>query len=267
MPGRTGAVAVAALALVPLAVFAAKRRWGAFVLGGTVAVLALMLVPDLFVRFSNAVSLSQSRRAAGFVPFAFAFAGGLALVARSIWVLPFAFLAGVALEHKWPGDFAYGLREGGPGEVTWFALIAGAVALVLGVVLARERPKERWTLGALAACLFVLPVAVHGFRRWTPLNKTDPDRPLARARAAPPRPSRGRGCDRVAQDRATRSPPPRPSTSSPLRRRTWRTRRRTIPTRRVDEVNRWLATGDPAIPRRYGATWAVRGGRLIPLRS
>jgi hypothetical protein len=39
------------------------------------------------------------------------------------------------------------------------------------------------------------------------------------------------------------------------------------PYTRVDEVNRWLATGDPAIPRRYGATWAVRGGRLIPLRS
>ena len=27
-------------------------------------------------------------------------------------------------------------------------------------------------------------------------------------------------------------------------------------------MSRWLATGDPAIPRRYGATWAVRSGRL-----
>ena len=86
VPGRTGAVAIAALALVPLAGLAAKRRWGAFVLGGTVCVLALMLVPELFVRFSNAVSLSQSRRAAGFVPFAFAFAGGLALLMRTVWV-------------------------------------------------------------------------------------------------------------------------------------------------------------------------------------
>ena len=199
VPGRTGAVAVAALALVPLAIFAAKRRWGAFVLGGTVAVLALMLVPDLFVRFSNAVSLSQSRRAAGFVPFAFAFAGGLALVARSIWVLPFAFLAGVALEHKWPGDFAYGLREGGPGAVTWFALIAGAVALVLGVVLARRAAE-----GALdARRARRVPVRAPGRRaRVQTLDAAQqdrPDRPLARARAAPPRPSRGRGRDRVAQ--------------------------------------------------------------------
>src|SRR5262249_59511645 len=134
----------------------------------------LMLVPDLFVRFSNAVSLSQSRRAAGFIPFAFAFAGGLALIARSVWVLPFAFLAGVALEHKWPGDFAYGLRDGGPGEVTWVALIAGALALGLGIVLARQRPKERWTLGALAGCLFGLPVAIPRVRHWTPLNKAHP---------------------------------------------------------------------------------------------
>ena len=80
--GRTGAVAIAALVLVPVAGLAARRRWGALVLGGTVAILALMLVPTLFMHFSDAASLSQSRRAAGFVPFTFAFAGGLALVTR-----------------------------------------------------------------------------------------------------------------------------------------------------------------------------------------
>ena len=141
VPGRTGAVAIAALALVPLAGFAAKRRWGAFVLGGAVAILALMLVPELFTRFSNAVSLSQSRRAAGFLPFAFAFAGGLALLARSVWVLPFALAAGIVLERQWPGDFAYGLHDGGPGAVTWFALVGGAIALVIGIV-ARPQPAE-----------------------------------------------------------------------------------------------------------------------------
>ena len=132
-----------------------------------------MLIPELFTRFSNAVSLSQSRRAAGFLPFAFAFAGGLALLARSVWVLPFALAAGIVLERQWPGDFAYGLHDGGPGAVTWFALVGGAIALVVGIVAARNRPKERYGLGALAALLFVLPVAVHGFRQWTPLNKTD----------------------------------------------------------------------------------------------
>ena len=108
--GRSGAVSVAALALVPLAAFAARRRWSAFVLGGTVSILALMLVPTLFVHFSDLVSLSQSRRAAGFVPFAFAFAGGLALLARSALVLPAALAAGIALQLLWPGDFVYGLR-------------------------------------------------------------------------------------------------------------------------------------------------------------
>ena len=39
------------------------------------------------------------------------------------------------------------------------------------------------------------------------------------------------------------------------------------PYQRVADVNRWLATGDPAIPRKYGATWAVRGGRLYRLTS
>ena len=74
------------------------------------------------MHFSDAVSLSQSRRAAGFVPFAFAFAGGLALLSRSVAVLPLALVAGIVLEQRWPGDFAYGLGDGGPAAVTWFAL-------------------------------------------------------------------------------------------------------------------------------------------------
>jgi len=223
-------------------------------------------VPDLFVRFSDAVSLSQSRRAAGFVPFAFAFAGGMALLARSLWVLPFAFLAGVALEHQWPGDFAYGLEKGGPGAVTWFALGAGVVALLLGILLAGQRPKERWTLGAVAACLFVLPVAVHGFSNWTPLNKTDPNAlPAAlveRLRALP----RGTvviASPEVSYEIAAAAPlyivaaPPEHVANT----------KANDPYARRDEVKRWLANGDPAIPHRYGATWAVRGGRLISLRS
>ena len=56
---------LSALALVPLAGFAARRRWGALVLGGAVAMLALMLTPALFTHFSDFVSLSQARRPAG----------------------------------------------------------------------------------------------------------------------------------------------------------------------------------------------------------
>jgi hypothetical protein len=63
--GRSGAVAVGALLAIPLAGLALRARWAAFVLGGSLAVLAVMLVPTLFVHLSHAVSLSHSRRAAG----------------------------------------------------------------------------------------------------------------------------------------------------------------------------------------------------------
>src|SRR6185436_7279878 len=94
--GRAGAVAVLALFAVPLAVFAARRRWGAFVLGGFLAVLVLMLWPTLFAHFSDAVSISQARRAAGFVPFPFAVAGAAAVLARllALGALPVGLGAG-----------------------------------------------------------------------------------------------------------------------------------------------------------------------------
>jgi hypothetical protein len=266
VPGRTGAVAVAALAFVPLAGLAAKRRWGAFVLGGVVAVLALMLIPELFTRFSNAVSLSQSRRAAGFLPFAFAFAGGLALLARSVWVLPFALAAGIVLERRWPGDFAYGLRHGGPGAVTWFALVGGAIALVVGIVAARNRPRERYGLGALAALLFVLPVAVHGFRQWTPLVESDRQalspqllagvQKLPKGAVVIADPETSYHIAAAAPVYVVAAPVPHVANT-----------RANDPAARVADVKRWLATRDPAIPRRYGAGWAVVKGRLVRLRT
>ncbi len=265
VPGRTGAVAVAALAMVPLAGFAARRRWGALVLGGTVAVLALMLVPELFVRFSNAVSLSQSRRAAGFVPLTFAFAGGLALLTRRIYLVPLAFFAGLWLEHRWPGDFAYGLRHGGPGFVTWFALVGGAVALVLGLVFGRERPRERWSLGALAALLFVAPVAWHGFSRWTPLNPIDKTALSPALQTALKRVPKGAvviASPPVSYEIAALAPVY--VVAAPIAHVA--NTKANDPVVRYRQVEHWLATGDPAIPRMYGATWAVtKQGRLVHL--
>jgi hypothetical protein len=266
VPGRTGAVAVAALALVPFAGFAARRRWGALVLGGTVLVLALMLVPDLFVRLSNAVSLSQSRRAAGFVPFAFAFAGGLALLARSVLVVPLALIAGIALEIQWPGDFGYTLGGGGPAAVTWFALGAGAIALAAGLVLARGRPKERYGLAALAAAVFVLPVAIHSFGHWSPLTPTDPSALSPALRHQLEQVPAGAvviASPRVSYEILASFPVY--VVAAPIVHVA--NTRANDPYTRVREVDHWLATGDPAIPRRYGATWAVKNGRLIHLRS
>ena len=79
--GRSGAVAVAALLLLPLAAFAARRRWAAYVVGGSLAVFLITLVPWVFTPFSDVVSLSQSRRLVGFLPFGFAFAGGMTVLA------------------------------------------------------------------------------------------------------------------------------------------------------------------------------------------
>jgi hypothetical protein len=263
VPARSGAVAVAALALVPLAGLAARRRWGAYVLGGTLAVLALELVPQLFVRFSDLVSLSQSRRAAGFVPFAFAFAGGLALLARSLALAPLALLAGIVLQAEWPGDFAYGLPHGAPGAVTWIALLGGAAALAAGLVL-RARVRERWLPGAVAGVLFVVPVAVHAARSWTPAVPRDPHalspRLLAELRRVPP------GAVVIAAPqvsyRLAAAAPVYVVAAPPAHVADTRANR---PYRRVREVEAWLAGRAPDVPRRYGATWAVRQGRLYRL--
>jgi hypothetical protein len=169
--GRTGAIAVAGLVLVPLAACACRRRWSAFVLGGTLAVLLLVLLPQLFTRFSDAVSLSQARRLAGFVPFAFTLTGGAAVLARAlrVLVLPLALGLGIAAQHYYPGAFGYVLRGGGPVWAVWVAVIGGAAALVAAVVLRRPAAFERHGLVAAAAVvLYVLPVAVHGFSSWSP---------------------------------------------------------------------------------------------------
>ncbi len=123
--GRSGAVAVAALLLLPACALAIRSRWAQFAVGGSLILLLLLEVPWLFVHFSDAASLSQSRRAAGFVPFAFVLAGGLAMVVRRVWLVPFVFVAGIVLQEQWPGDFDYGLHHGGPALATWIALVGG----------------------------------------------------------------------------------------------------------------------------------------------
>ena len=138
--GRSGAIAVMALFAVPLAVFGARRRWGAFVLGGFLAVLLLTLVPTLFMHFADVVSISQARRVAGFVPFPFAIAGAAAVLARllSVGALFVGLGAGIAFQLAYPGDFGYALGEGGPAAATWVALFGGGAALVVAIFLPRR---------------------------------------------------------------------------------------------------------------------------------
>lgn len=163
---RSGAVAIAALLLLPLAGLAARRRWAALVVGGSLAVFAVMLVPLLFTTFADAVSISQARRAAGFLPFAFGFAGGIGVLARVLGpiVPPLALVAGIVLQLVYPGSFDYLLRDTAPAWITWIAVVGAVVALVVGLV--RRRPALE-AAAPLAAALFLLPVVVAGLFDWS----------------------------------------------------------------------------------------------------
>jgi hypothetical protein len=264
--GRGGAVAVAALLLVPLAGLSIRRRWAAFVLGGFVSLLALMLVPALFARFSDLVSLSQSRRAAGFVPFTFAFAGGVAILARYYLLAPLGLVAGIVFQRLWPGDFAYGLREGGPAWAAWWAFLGGAAALALGLALRRPPPRERHGIGAAAAILFVLPIAVHGVRTWSPRVPEDvhalSPAVVRQLERVPPRSviiaplEESYRLVAYAPVYVVAAPPAHVADTTKNR-----------PYERRRDLIRWLRTKDPSIPRRYGATWAIdENGRFYRLR-
>ena len=74
-----GLAVVAALVAVPLALVARRSRWAAYVVGGAVPVLLIALVPALFSRFADLVSLSQALRIRHFLPLAFALAGAALL--------------------------------------------------------------------------------------------------------------------------------------------------------------------------------------------
>ena len=162
---RAGAVAIAALLLIPLAGFAARRRWAAYVVGGSLAVFAAMLLPFLFTSLADLVSISQARRAAGFLPFAFAFAGGMAVLARLVGplLLPLALGFGMFLQIVYPGDFDYVLRDPSPAWIAWFAVVGAGVALVVGFV--RRRPALE-TGASLAAAAFLIPVYGGGLLDW-----------------------------------------------------------------------------------------------------
>ena len=255
--GRSGALAIAALLSVPLAVLAAKRRWAAFVLGGFVLVLALMLLPDLFTRFADAVSISQARRAAGFVPFGFAVAGGAAVLARltRIAALPIGLGVGIALQLAYPGDFGYKLDQGGPAIVTWIALVGGAAALVAGIFLPTRLDRWGW-IAAATAVLAVLPTSLHGFTHWDERPVTGPQLTpgLVHAlRSEVPERAVVFSHEDISYLVAAFAPvyvaaaPPGHVADT----------KANHPYRRRDDVKAFFRTGDLAIPRRYGATWLL----------
>jgi hypothetical protein len=258
--GRGGAIAIAALIMVPLAALVPLRRWSAFVLGGSLAVLAVTLTSALFPTFADLVSISQARRAAGFLPFAFAFAGGLIVLTSLLrWlVLPVALIAGIVLQLAFPGDFGYQLEDGGPAYVTWAAVLGGGIAFGIAALVRWPGIQERAErLAALAAVLFVFPVGVHAATHWTTpprdTSKTLPPALLQELRA------RTNDRDVVFSDADTsyqiaaylpvyvaNAPPPHVADTTENR-----------PYERYKDAQEFLKTGDLAIPQRYGADWIV----------
>jgi hypothetical protein len=166
-----GGIKVAALVAVPLALLAGGRRWAAYVLGGTAALALTGLVPPLFERFADAVSLSQAVRLSGFLPLPFALAGAAALAARGR-----AFGAVAALGGGIGFELAYRDQATGAGWAVWLAALAATAGLALFIALRPlsldEAAPGRWA--AAAAVAFTLPVAVSGFAGYERWNKPDP---------------------------------------------------------------------------------------------
>jgi hypothetical protein len=263
--GRSGAVAVAALLLLPVTALGLRKRWAQYALGGSLIVLLVMNVPWLFVHLSDAVSLSQSRRAAGFAPLTFALVGALAILARRYWTLPLALAAGIVLQRLWPGDFDYGLRHGGPAFATWIALFGGLAALVLWLIVRPPAVREVWFIGALAAVCLTFPVFIHGVWHWTPGRERDPHALSARLvhnlRTKVPKGAvviaplqTSYRVAAVAPVYIVAAPPTHVADTNANH-----------PYTRVADIQRWIQTNDPAIARKYGATWAIRSGRLYRL--
>ena len=253
--GRSGAVAVAALLLLPLAGLAARRRWAAYVIGGALAIFAITLLPWLFTPFSDVVSLSQSRRLAGFLPFGFAFAGGMTVLAALAgrFTAPLALLAGIVFQRLYPGDFGYTLEDGGPAWATWFACVGALVALVVGL---RWRARIEGT-AAIASALLLLPVFAHGLLDWSPSSERRRS-PLTPGLVASLRNDVPAGATVYSDLEASyriaafapvyvcNAPPGHVADTTKNR-----------PYARRAQARRFFRTGELSIPRTCGATWLV----------
>jgi hypothetical protein len=259
---RRGAITVAALLLLPLAALASRRRWAAFVVGGSLALFAVLLVPLPFTALSDLVSISQARRAASFLPFAFAFAGGLGVLSHFVGrlLVPAALLAGIALQLTVPGDFDYALDDPGPAWITWFAVVGAVVALAVGLIR-RGPPLER--AAGLAAACFLLPVFLVGLGRWT-----SPDEPrgqltpgLVEAVRENVAPLSVVFSDQETSYRLAAAAPVYVAVAPPGNVANTEANR---PFERAEDARRFLATRDLSIPESYGARYLVVDRTRLP---
>jgi hypothetical protein len=261
--GRAGAVAVASLALVPLALFAYRRMWAAFVLGAMLAIFAVALLPFVFPHFADAVSISQARRIVGFAPRDAVLVGGALVLAGFLrWaVLPVALVAGIALQHWYSGDFGvpYVPLHGPPGTLTWVAFGAGVAALLVAAFFGRRIPQVEGSpvLAAAAVALCVLPVVVHGYSNWSRPASARlglPQKLVAAVKANVPKGDVVFSDPKTAYELAAFAPVYINAAPSSHVADT----RANHPTARVKDAQRFFFRGGPlSVPRRYGAGWLL----------
>jgi hypothetical protein len=159
---REGLMVIAGLLAVPLAGFAARRLWAALVLGGSLAVLTVLLTPPLFTALSDAFSISQSRRLPQFLPIALAVAGACVVLSRlRVLALGLAGGAGLLLVLAYPETFTEPVDPSGVAWPVWVGLAGGVAALVAGVRF-KPRGPEPGLWAAAVAVAFVAPVLVVG---------------------------------------------------------------------------------------------------------
>jgi Family of unknown function (DUF6541) len=262
---RGGAVAVAGLVAIPMAALAGTRRWAAYVLGASLAVLVLVLVPWAFDNLSNAVSVSQARRLAIFLPLPFAVAGAASLVGRyRLAGCLAAFGAGGLLQLVYPGEFSYFLVVGGPPWPVWLALAGAGIGLILAAIVRRSAPEAPPLWTAVVALSLVAPV---GFAGLAYVKRDQPDRLRltpglihALRTTVPAR-------DTVFSDletsyRIEAYAPVYVSAAPPAH---VADTKDNYPNERRADVIKFLNSGSVSIPRRYHAQWIVIAKRRFDL--
>ena len=262
---RGGAIAVAGLVAIPMAALAGTRRWAAYVLGASLAVLLLVLVPWAFDSLANAVSVSQARRLAIFLPIPFAVAGAASLIGRyRLAGCLAAFGAGGLLQLVYPGEFSYFLIVGGPPWPVWLALAGAGIGLIVAAIVRRSVAEAAPLWTAAVALSLVAPVGLAGLAY---VKRDEPDRLRltpglvhALRTTVPAR-------DTVFSDletsyRIEAYAPVYVSAAPPAH---VADTRDNYPNERRDDVIKFLNSGSVSIPRRYHAQWIVVAKRRFDL--
>jgi len=262
---RGGAIAVAGLVAIPMAALAGTRRWAAYVLGAALAVLLVVLVPWAFDALSNAVSVSQARRLAIFLPIPFAVAGAASLIGRyRLAGCLAAFGAGGLLQLVYPGEFSYFLIVGGPPWPVWLALAGAGIGLIVAAIVRRSVPEAAPLWTAAVALSLVAPVGLAGLAY---VKRDEPDRLRltpglihALRTTVPAR-------DTVFSDletsyRIEAYAPVYVSAAPPAH---VADTKDNYPYERRKDVIKFLNSGSVSIPRRYHAQWIVVAKRRFDL--